>query len=312
MAHRYPHPPVAGRRPELSQHFARDTVARLIAARLPQRPRLVVEAGAGAGAITQALADRRLRVIAIEKDPVLYRILRSRFASNPAVECILGDFLELPLPGEPYAFVSNVPFGITAAVVGRLLAATPPPREALLVVQREAAERFTGRPRSTRVALLHAPWFEIAVERRFHRDDFVPAPSVDCVLMRIRPRLCSLVPATLDRDYRDFINGAFGTRRQQARDALRAYFTERQLVRLAREFGFDRHARPSEISVEAWLGLFRFHAQGRLGRGARTRCRDVAPWRPRRRLTPSLHNAKLVARRNAGIQPTHYERYLEG
>ena len=271
MPHRSHHLPLR-RRPELSQHFARDTVAHRLASLVPPHVPLVVEAGAGTGAITGAIAGaiaaRGHRVLAVERDPALFRVLASRFASHAAVECRLADFLHLTLPREPYAVVSNVPFTITAALVGKLLAAYPPPVEALLIVQREAAQRFTGRPRSNRLALLSYPWFDITVEHAFRRHDFIPAPSVDCVLLRIRPRACPLVPPRLRHDYRAFVEGAFGTRRQRARDSLRAYFTEPQFVRLARDLGFDRHARPSEIAPEAWLGLFRFHAQGRLPRCA--------------------------------------------
>jgi 23S rRNA (adenine-N6)-dimethyltransferase len=303
MVHRFIHPPVR-RRPELSQHFARDTVADRLAGLAAQDTSLVVEPGAGTGAITRALAARGHRVVAIEKDPALFRILRARFAGNELVTCVLADVLEFPLPREPYAVVSNPPFNITAAMAGRLLAAEPPPRDALLVVQREAAERFAGRPRTTRLALLHHPWFEITVEHEFRRDDFVPAPSVDCVLMRIRPRAFPLVPCRLRPVYESFVRGAFGTTRQHAREALGTYFTEAQLVRLGRDLGFRRHARPSEIPIEAWLGLFRFHAQGRLGRGARYGCgvrrrqrlARVLTGRPHQAgLTEWLHNAKLLA-----------------
>jgi len=294
---RYLHAPTR-RRPELSQHFARDTVADLIAERLPAHPRLVLEAGAGHGAITHALAGRGFRVVAVEKDPALFLLLASRFAAWPNVDCRPGDFLDAVLPHEPYAFVSNVPFGITAALIDKLLGASRPPEHSLLVVQREAAERFTGRPRQTRIALLHNPWFDFTVEHSFRRDDFIPAPSVDCTLMRIARRPRPLVPRSLRTEYLEFINAAFGTRRQQARDALRGYFTERQIVRLARDLGFGRNARPSEIGFEAWLGLFRFHVQGRLGRAPRRRTHPLpGTTRATGRLTEWLHNAKLVTRR---------------
>ncbi|MBI5289153.1 MAG: rRNA adenine N(6)-methyltransferase family protein [Chloroflexi bacterium] len=196
MAHRTYYLPLR-RQPELSQHFARDTVARLIAARLPAHPRLVIEAGAGAGEITQALAGRGFHILAIEKDPALFRMLTSRFAGISNVDYRLGDFLEFPMPREPYAVVSNVPFGITAALVGKLLSAPRPPDHALLVVQREAAQRFAGDPRQTRIALLHRPWFDITIEHAFRRDDFMPAPSVDCALIRLARRTRPLVHPSL-------------------------------------------------------------------------------------------------------------------
>jgi 23S rRNA (adenine-N6)-dimethyltransferase len=259
------------RRPELSQHFIRDpATARLIADRLRVSLTIpVLEPGPGRGIITAALADRGFSVIAVEKDIALHRALRSRMLGRTNIECHHADALEFPLPREPYAVVSNVPFGITAALVRRFLDAPNPPDHALLVVQREAAERFTGRPAETRVSLLHKPWFDPRVTHCFARDDFAPPPSIDCVLLEISRRERPLVPTALVQSYRRFILDAFGARRQEARDSLRILFTERQLVRFARDYDFTRHARPSEIPFEAWLAMFRFHTHGRLASGER-------------------------------------------
>jgi 23S rRNA (adenine-N6)-dimethyltransferase len=265
------------RRPELSQHFIRDpATARLIVDRLRiSRSIPVLEPGSGRGIITDALADRGYHVIAVEKDIALHRALRSRMLGRTNIECHHADVLAFPFPREPYAVVSNVPFGITAALIRRLLDAPNPPEQALLVVQHEAAERFTGRPAETRVSLLHKPWFDLQVTHCFDRDDFTPPPSVECVLLEITRRERPLIPTALAPSYRRFILDAFGARRQEARDALRLLFTERQLVRFARDYNFARHARPSEIPFEAWLAMFRFHTHGRLASGEQTTA-DVA------------------------------------
>jgi 23S rRNA (adenine-N6)-dimethyltransferase len=270
-AHR-PTPRVSG--PPLSQHFLRDpAVARDLVSRLHlARGSLVVEPGPGRGAITGALVDQGYRVFAVEKDPRLRTALRAHFGGHPGVECHHGDILAWPLPRQPYAVVSNVPFAITADLVRRLLDAGRQPEEALLIVQQEAAERFTGHPRQTRMALLHLPWSDLRVERAYHRTDFDPPPSVDCVLLRIDRRAQPLLPLSRQADWTAFVERAFGARRQEARDSLRLFFTERQLVRFARDFGFDRRARPSEIPFGAWLEMFRFHTQGRFG-AAPEQCR---------------------------------------
>src|ERR1700682_2064821 len=98
----------------------------------------------GGGGLTEALADAGLRVVAVETDSRLYGLVRERFARRPEVACHHADFLTFPLPATPYCVVSNVPYAITAALVRRLLHAARPPDEALLIVQREAAEKFAG------------------------------------------------------------------------------------------------------------------------------------------------------------------------
>jgi len=253
-------PRTAQRRPELSQHFLRDAaVARALVRRLPFPPgALVIEAGAGDGLITAALADAGFRVIAVEKDERLFSLLRLRLASRPAVACHHADFLVFPLPSVPYRVVSNVPYAITAALVRRLLHAARPPDDALLVVQREAAEKFAGTPRDTQFSLLYKPWFEITIVGAVARRDFVPPPRVHSVLLRIRRRVLPLVADCSAPAYRSFIAATFGRGAPEVSHALRRYLTARQVKRLGRDLGFRRDCRASQLTFDQWLGIFRF------------------------------------------------------
>jgi 23S rRNA (adenine-N6)-dimethyltransferase len=91
-------PRITHRRPELSQHFLRDAATARATVRRMALPAcaLVVEAGAGDGLLTEALADADFRVIAIEKDERLSGLLRQRLASRPNVACRRADFLTFP------------------------------------------------------------------------------------------------------------------------------------------------------------------------------------------------------------------------
>jgi 23S rRNA (adenine-N6)-dimethyltransferase len=253
-------PRISHRRPELSQHFLRDAaVARAIVRRLRcSRGGRVIEAGAGDGSLTEALADAGLRVVAVEKDARLYRLVRERFAGQPDVTCHHADFLTFPLPTTPYCVVSNVPYAITAALVRRLLHAARPPDEALLIVQREAAEKFAGTPRETLFSLLHKPWFEICIAGSLSKRDFVPPPRVASALLRIRRRETVLVGASSAAGYRTFVREAFGHGGPEASRALRPYLTARQVRRLGDDLGFARGCRASHLTFEQWLGVFRF------------------------------------------------------
>jgi 23S rRNA (adenine-N6)-dimethyltransferase len=225
---------------------------------------LVIEIGAGDGALTQALVDAGCRVIAIEKDARLYRALRSRFIGRTNVECHHADALTWPLPRAPYAVVANLPFGITSAVVRRLLSARTPPEQAWLVVQGEAAEKFAGRPRTTAFSLLHAPWFALDVPMRLSRDAFEPRPRVSAALLHVARRTQPLLTRAEAPDYRAFVRSTFGAR--DMRSALHGCATRRQAVRLAREIGFSLWAPPPELTFDQWLRVFRFLAHQRSGR----------------------------------------------
>lgn len=240
-----------------SQNFLRDPalVRHLLDASTLGPDDTVYEIGPGRGIITDALARRCGRVIAVEKDPALARALRRRFANAPHVTVIEGDVLETPLPNSAYTVFANVPFNVTAAVVTKLLAAPRPPEDSYLIVQREAAERFLGAPAETLYAALLKPWFEPSVLYRFARADFAPAPRVDVVMLRLRKRGPPLVPEEERRSYRDFVTHCFTSRHRTLRGTLSPLIGRERAHRLLAGLGLGADATPSAVRFEHWLAL---------------------------------------------------------
>jgi len=261
------------RRAELGQHFLRrGALAADIVARAPLAAHgLVVEIGAGKGTLTRALVLRGARVRAVELDPALAARLRIDFATEPHVEIIEGDFLAISLPREPYRVIGNIPFARTAEIVRRLVDASHPPVDALLVVQREAAERFAGSPyaRESLRSLLLKPWWHVEIVRALPAREFDPPPSVDGALLWLARRPRPLVDAAEAARYRAFVTATFGRGGRAAGGGLRGVFTRAQLERLGRALRFDPGRDgdpPSALTFDQWLALFR--ASGLLPRGA--------------------------------------------
>jgi 23S rRNA (adenine-N6)-dimethyltransferase len=102
---------------------------------------LVVEIGAGSGALTRALARRPLRVIAVEPDPVWARRLREQTArSTPGVQVVAWDFRAVTLPRDPFRVIGSPPFAGTTDILRRLLDDPAiPMRRADVIVQWEVA-----------------------------------------------------------------------------------------------------------------------------------------------------------------------------
>jgi len=218
---------------------------------------VVYDLGAGSGVLTAALARQSSRVIAIERDPALVRRLRRRFHDVPNVVVREGDILACRLPRSEYVIVANPPFDITADLVRKLVDAETPPRDGYLVLQREAAQRFAGRPRMTLAALLLAPWFSLRVLHTFHRSDFAPAPGVDAVFVRLHKRGPPLVARSEERLYRDFATVAFSAWRPTIAGALAATLGRAAADRLLAHAAVDRHLPPSHLELGGWLALFR-------------------------------------------------------
>lgn len=241
-----------------TQNSLRDPqlVDRLVARAAIERSDVVYDLGAGAGNLTLALARRGARVVAVEKDPALVARLRRRFASQPNVVVRQADILGHPLPRADYVVFANPPFDITADLVRKLTSADLPPRDAHLVLQREAAERFIGAPRMTLSALLIAPWFSIDLVHRFARSDFAPAPRVDVVLVRLRKCGPPLIPVTAAPLFRDFVVSAFASRRPAVARALAEALGTRVSRRLLLAVGVSPAASPSMLALREWIVLF--------------------------------------------------------
>jgi 23S rRNA (adenine-N6)-dimethyltransferase len=275
-------------RPELSQHFFHDpAVVRRLVDGLAIRTRTVIEIGAGTGVITEALADGGFRVIAIERDARLFRALRARLIGRTNVECHHSDALRFPLPREPYTVVSNVPFGISAALVRRLMSAQHSPEDAFLVLQLEAAEKFAGTPRETLFSLLAKPSFDTAILRRFRRVDFDPPPRVRTALLHIHRRERPLLDAASRARYGRFVAGVFGAS-PRAGAALRTRLTREQVRRLARDLAFSPDADIRALTFPQWLAIFRFYENVCLGR-------DPTAMTPSRNFDASLQFLRVSA-----------------
>ncbi len=220
------------------------------------RDDVVYEIGPGKGIITECLAQRCRKVIAIEKDPVLACALRSRFAGTASMQIQEGDFLEYRLPHAHYKVFANIPFNITSAIVTHLTAAPVPPDDAYLIMQKEAAQKFLGEPRESLYSLLLKPCFELEILHRFKRSDFAPGPRVDVVMLRLSKRGPPLVSRADMSLFRDFIAYSFTTPQPSLRGSLKSVFTPRQFKLLSNNLHLDFDTTPTSVCFEQWLGLF--------------------------------------------------------
>lgn len=241
-----------------SQNFLRDPrlIERLVTRAGISRADTVYDLGAASGNLTAALATRARRVVAIEHDPALAEVLRNRCRGDDHVVVREADLQRYPLPHSDYVVFANPPFDITSAIIGKLTNADVPPRDAYLVLQLEAARRFAGRPRMTLAALLIAPWFSLTELHRFRRSDFVPAPSVDAVFVRLHKRGPPLLPMSERRAFRDFAVALFTPRTPTAHRSFERVLGRRAAAYLTREARIDERATPTQLDLSSWLHLY--------------------------------------------------------
>ncbi len=144
----------------------------------------MLDIGAGRGAITAELARDGRRVIAVESHPVRAGALRERFGSSVIV--VRADAADLRLPTRPFHVVANPPFGVSSALLRRLVHPESQLVTAHLVLQEQVARRWAspGAPGWNRWART----FDASLGRSVPRNAFHPPPRVDARVLELRRR----------------------------------------------------------------------------------------------------------------------------
>lgn len=155
-----------------------DWAARVVAAAGVRPGELVLDIGAGEGALTAHLLRAQARVIAVELNAGRVRVLRQRF---PNVKVIHADAAELRLPGRPFRVVASPPFSITAELLRLLLARDSTLAAADLVLQRAVVRKCISGGTAARR-------FTMAAGLALPRRAFRPPPRVDCGVLTVRRR----------------------------------------------------------------------------------------------------------------------------
>lgn len=162
--------------PRWAQQFVAD-------ADLPRRA-LVLDVGAGTGALTEPLVASGVRVIAVEAHGGRAADLRERFGRSIVV--VRADARDLRLPRRPFHVVANPPFSVTTALVRRLLHPGSRLVSARLIVQEQAARRLATTGRDGRTAW--ARRYAVSLGPRVPRRAFRPRPHVDARILVVERR----------------------------------------------------------------------------------------------------------------------------
>jgi 23S rRNA (adenine-N6)-dimethyltransferase len=201
------------RRSRLGQHFLASSrlASQLVADAGVTGDDRVVELGAGRGALTDALVGRAAQVLAVELDLKLVSILARRYASVRNVTVLRADARDVPLPANPYRVLANLPFGITSAVLRRLLdAPVSGLQRADLILQWQVARARAGDgPPTDLVGARWGPWWEFRRGRRLPATCFRPRPSVDAAVLVATRRDPPLLPIAVNQRYVAFVARAF-------------------------------------------------------------------------------------------------------
>jgi 16S rRNA (adenine1518-N6/adenine1519-N6)-dimethyltransferase len=235
----------------------RSVVERIVNEVAPKDDETVVEIGAGLGALTSLLSERAKKVLAIERDRDLVKVLKSELAQRP-VEVIEANALTFDFSqfDPPVKVVGNLPYNISSPLLFRLIDHRRGVRSATLMFQKELAQRLTAAPGSR---LYGAPTVTVEVFASVRtcmqvgRGAFLPAPRVDSTVIQLEMRQIPLSahPKLCQR----IVRAAFAARRKMLRKALESTFSRELVESALNKAGISPRVRAETLAAADFIAL---------------------------------------------------------
>jgi 16S rRNA (adenine1518-N6/adenine1519-N6)-dimethyltransferase len=266
-------------KPKLGQNFLADRRAadKIVDALGPISDRLVVEIGPGKGALTQVLAQRAGRLIAVELDRMLATELRYKYSRYPTIEILEGDVLTIdfrtvlkrtigplddlrPIKPSRAHVLGNLPYYITSDILLRLFDFHDQFDVIVIMVQREVADRIAAKPGSRDYGLLSATaQLYCRVENLFTLPPgaFSPPPKVHSSVLRltVAPRFEELRISA--REFISFLKLAFAMKRKTLMNNLKGTYPAQTIKNALAITGLRADVRAEAVGLEKMAELFR-------------------------------------------------------
>lgn len=233
---------------------------------------IILEVGPGLGFLTEKLAEKAKKVIAIELDDKLAEVLKKRLEKQGIknVEIInmnVLDFdiekysdLKSQISNLKYKIVANLPYNITSVFLRKFLTAQNKPQSFVLMLQKEVAERIAAKPgKMSLLAVSVQIYAKPQIVQIVSSVDFWPAPKVDSAVIKIDN---VLIPNIDEKKIFQLIKFGFSSKRKMLKNNLAGAFRMEQseVEKLIKQAGFNEKVRAQELSVEDWYKLAKYFA----------------------------------------------------
>ena len=266
----------------LGQSFliAQEIMERIVAAAELGPEDVVLEVGAGLGRMTRLLAEKAGRVVAIELDERLVKILDRTLSDLPNVEIVQGNILEFDPARNPllaacrsYKVVGNLPYYITSAILRHFLEAKVKPKLMVVTVQEEVAQRIVAKPGEMSLLAVSVQFYgQPRIVARIPASSFYPPPEVDSAVVRIDFYECPPIGVEDVKGFFKVVRAGFAQRRKQLHNALSAGLgiPDGEVKETLHRAGVDPGRRAQTLSLEEWGRVYRA-----LSLRFRPRCRGL-------------------------------------
>lgn len=234
---------------------------------------LVLEIGAGLGTLTKEIAAKAGKVIAVEIDKQLIRVLNDQLRNYRNIEVVQGSILDPKccnvkmLQGcNGFKIVANLPFNITGLVLKRFLSQELRPSLAVLILQKEVGERIIAQPpKMSLLAVAVQSCARPEIISQADKSGFWPQPGVDSVIMKIvfpspaQGRLTQDSESDLKEIFFQVVRAGFSSPRKYLVNNFfkRGLIMEnkKKIAKIFEQMGLNPKTRAQELSIEKWIEL---------------------------------------------------------
>ena len=224
----------------------------------------VLEIGPGPGMLTERLAARARHVVAVEIDRAMVALLHAELGALTNLTIVRADILESDpgalAGGGPYKVVANLPYYITSPVLRHLLEAEVAPTLAVLMVQREVAERICARPGDMSILAVSVQFYaRPQILFTVPAEAFYPRPTVQSAVMRLDVLPAPAIDDVAAEAFFDVVRAGFGQKRKQLANSLSAGMAlpKADVTEILRALDIDPARRAETLSLEEWGNLAR-------------------------------------------------------
>lgn len=226
----------------------------------------IVEIGAGLGTLTARLAERVTagKVIAIETDPNMIRVLRAELGTVDNLEIEQADILRYDLRmvakwrGEPIVVCGNLPYHIASQILFQIIDARAGIRHAVVMIQKEMADRIVAAPGTKQygaIGVMLRTYADIFTVIKVGAGSFVPPPQIDSTVIKLVPLREPRAQIADAAHYSKVVHAAFGQRRKTLRNALRAAWQDDHIDAALTTTNIDGQRRGETLDIAEFAAL---------------------------------------------------------
>ncbi len=220
---------------------------------------VVLEIGPGLGTLTSELLRQAAKVIAVEFDSELARKLPGQFPGKN-LEVVTSDILSYDLEQLPsgYKVVANVPYYITSKIVQLLMTADNKPSIAVLLVQKEVAERLAAKQGDMSILAISAQVFaEVSLGDVVPARFFTPPPKVDSQVVILHTRAKPLIAPADEKAFFRVVKAGFSAKRKKLRSSLSGGLgiSKDDVEELLAKVDISPDLRAEDLTISDWLQL---------------------------------------------------------